>query len=396
MPLYRYEAIADRGKKVVGTIDAESLSDAKVKLIRRQIAAIQVFPLEEGQMRSRLSKKELLTLTRELSRLLRAGLSLFEALSALEEKYRGHKISALLLDLCEQVRSGTSFSQALASHGKIFDLLYTAIIANAEKTGGLPQALDEIAFFLSRQMQVRKQILSALLYPSLLALFCGTVLSSLLFFVIPSLRELFEGRDLHPFTRIVFACSQFACHAKGALFAILLLFTASGSALVFSSKWKKKIRSIAFRLPLFKNLLAKIAFVRFCRSAAALLEGGLPAVTAFAQARQAMRHPVLEDVIAQAEEKLSQGEALHVPFQNHPLIPPLVPRMMAIAQQGGKLAFTMQQMAQIYEEELETFLSHFAAVAQPALLLILGLLVGFVLLSVLLPLTDVSSFITSS
>jgi general secretion pathway protein F/type IV pilus assembly protein PilC len=122
------------------------------------------------------------------------------------------------------------------------------------------------------------------------------------------------------------------------------------------------------------------------------LEGGLPLITAFSQGRSVMRHPQLEEIIAEAEEKISQGAPISSPFVGHKLIPPLVPRMLGIAEQSGKLSFTMEQIAQIYEDELETTLAYFASAAQPILLLVLGALVGFVLLSVLLPLTDVSSF----
>ena len=394
MPVYRFQAVSDKGKKVSGSIDADSLQDAKIKLVRLQIAAIRIDLLTAQQMRVRLKRQELLGLTREIARLLQAGIPLFETLSALEEKYRGQKLHNLLLDVCDQVRSGRSFSQALARHSNVFDLLFTAMIANAEKTGRLALALEEIAFLLSRQIQIQKQLLSALLYPCLLGAFCLVVLSSLLFFVIPSLRELFEGRDLHPFTRIVFACSEFACNAKIFLLILLLSFL-SGVIYLFSFPKGKKIgANIASRLPWIKDLFAKIAFVRFCRAAATLLEGGLPVMAAFGQARGVMRHPILEGVVAAAEVKISQGAPLHAPFQNHPLIPPLVPRMIAIAQQGGRLPYMMQQIAQIYEDELETLLAHFATMAQPILLLVLGGIVGFVLLSVLLPLTDVSSFVT--
>jgi general secretion pathway protein F len=119
----------------------------------------------------------------------------------------------------------------------------------------------------------------------------------------------------------------------------------------------------------------------------------LPLITALAQSRTVVRHPVLEQIIAQAEERIAQGESLSATFKNHSLIPLLVPRMLSIAEQSGKLSFTMQQIAQIYEDELETLLGHFATMAQPALLLLLGGLVGFILLSVLLPLTDVSTFV---
>lgn len=393
MPLYQYQAVSERGKKFSATIDADNLQDAKIKLVKRQVAVLRIDPLTEKQMgKDRLSKAETLYLTREMQRLLQAGLPLFETLSALEEKYRHQKPHRILLNLTDLVKSGLSFSAALARHPYTFDLLYTSMVANAEKTGRLSQALHELSELLTRQIYVKKQLVSALLYPALLTGFCLVVLSSLLFYVIPSLKELFEGRELHPFTKIVFAVSALACNAKGALALIFTGLIAAIGATYFVPAWKAKVASFSYQIPVFKTLLAKVAFVRFCRASATLLEGGLPLVQAFAQARQVMRHPNLERVILQAEEKISQGEAIHVPFQNHPLIPPLIPRMIAIAEEGGKLPFMMQQIAQIYEEELEKTLTHFATVAQPVLLIVLGTIIGFVLLSVLLPMTDVSSF----
>jgi general secretion pathway protein F len=395
MPLFSYEALSEKGKKVQGTIDADTLQEAKLKLVRRQIVALSIDPLNEQKNSGGLSLKETLSLTRELSRLLQAGLPLFETLLALEEKYEGQKPHKILLDCCEKIRNGHSFAFALAKHPKTFDLLYVSMIANAEKTGKLEDALEELSSLLARQLQIRKQILSALLYPSLLFSFCLVVLSSLLFFVIPSLRELFDGRDLHFFTQIVFSASDFACHSKGFL---LIGFAALSTLFLLTfllPSWKKKLKTALLSFPLFKKFFAKVAFIRFCRAAAALLDGGLPLITALSQARSVMGHPLLEEVILAAEEKISQGASISSPFTGQPLIPPLVPRMLGIAEQSGKLSFTMHQIAQIYEDELETTLSYFVSAAQPILLLVLGALVGFVLLSVLLPLTDVSSFVAT-
>jgi general secretion pathway protein F len=392
MPLFSYEALSEKGKKITGTIDADTLQEAKLKLIRRQIVALSIDVLSEKENKAALSSKETLSLTRELARLLQAGLPLFEALSALEEKYSGQKPHKLLLDCCEKIRSGLPFSTALSQHPKTFDLLYIAMVANAEKTGKLAETLGELASLLKRQLEIRKQVISALLYPSLLTLFCLVVLSSLLFFVIPSLRELFSGRDLPIFTRIVFSASDFACNSKGVLFAFFALLTTS-SFLAFSfPSTKKKLTQCFLSLPLLKNFFAKVALIRFCRASATLLEGGLPLMTALSQARSVMRHPQLEHIVAVAEERISQGATLSAPFEGQQLIPPLVPRMLAIAEQSGKLPLTFHQMAQIYEDELETTLAYFSSAAQPILLLVLGALVGFVLLSVLLPLTDVSAF----
>lgn len=394
MPLFQYQALSDRGRKFTATIDADSVQDAKMKLVKRQVAVLKIDRLHEKQIRDRLPKSDLLHLTREIARLLQAGLPLFEALSALEEKYRRQKAHRLLLNLCDRVKSGSSFSEGLASHPQTFDLFYVSMVANAEKTGRLTQALHELAELLSRQQKIRKQMVSTLLYPGLLLGFCLVVLSSLLFYVIPSLQELFDGRSLHPFTQIVFSTSALACRSKGILAFFLLGLIFAGGATFYSERWKKKLWGFSLRWPGLKTILAKAAFVRFCRACATLLEGGLPLMQAFEQARGVMGHPPLEDVIVQAEEKISQGVSIHVPFENHPLIPSLIPRMIAIAEEGGKLPLMMQQIAQIYEEELEKTLSHFTTIAQPVLLLVLGAIIGFVLLSVLLPLTDVSSFAT--
>lgn len=392
MGLFQYVALNPSGKKFSGTIDADNLQDAKIKLHRREILAIDIKSLSQEQIGGFLSRQEVLNLTREISRLLQAGIPLFEVLIALEEKYKGQKAHQLLLDLCDQVRSGKPLSESLNRHPRTFDILYVSMVANAEKTGRLKESLDELAGWISGELQVRKQLVSALLYPSLLGTFCLFVLSALLFFVVPSMRELFEGRDLHPLTEIVFAVSGWACQAKFFLLTAFLSLLSLGALAIFYPPWRSKMRNLSIRLPFLKRLFAKVAFVRFCRSCGTLLEGGLPIISALSQARKVMRHPILEDIVERAEENMKQGEKLFRAFQNHPYIPSLVPRMLGIAEEGGKLPFMMRQIAEIYEEDLEKTLSYFSTMAQPVLLLLLGAMVGFVLLSVLLPLTDVSSF----
>ncbi|MBM3184414.1 MAG: type II secretion system F family protein, partial [Chlamydiae bacterium] len=186
MPFYRYQAVGEEGKKISAIIDAENLQDAKQKLIKRQIVVIQIKEVDEKELSKPLGKSDVLAITRELARLLQAGLPLFEALSALEEKYRNQKSHKTLLDLCEGVKTGHSFSRALSRHQTSFDVLYISMVANAEKTGKLGECLEELSKLMEKSLRLRKQVLSALLYPSLLAVFCLVVLSSLLFFVIPS------------------------------------------------------------------------------------------------------------------------------------------------------------------------------------------------------------------
>ena len=146
------------------------------------------------------------------------------------------------------------------------------------------------------------------------------------------------------------------------------------------------------RLPVLRGLALKAAWARFCRAVAALLVGGVPTVEAFRQGRAVVKHPALEGEIEKAERLIASGSSLARSLQGSALVPGLVPRMLGVAEEGGNLPFMMGQIAQIYEEELEKSLQSVTTIGQPLLLLLLGALVGFVLLAVLLPLTDVESF----
>lgn len=394
MAIFRYSALTEKGKTVAGIVDAESLAEAKQKLIRRQILVIQVEMIEKKNSGCRLKKGDVLMLTRECARLLDAGLPLFESLSVLEEKYRDHPAHELLLDLCDKIRSGQPFSKALEAHPLCFDVLYCSMIANAERGGHLMQALRELTHLMERQQHVRKTIVGALLYPVLLSSFCIVVLSVLLFFVVPSLFDLFEGRSLHPFTSFVFACSRLALKSKWVLVVLLCLLVGCIAWALLSQKGRAYARKTMLKVPLLCDLMAKVALTRFFRASATLIEGGLPAIAALQQANSTLRHPLLERSMKDAMQSLSQGETLQRALQGRPFIPPLVPRMLGIALEGGKLSSMMHQIASIYEEDLEKMIHRITSLIQPILLLALGVMVGFVLLSVLLPLTDVSTFAT--
>lgn len=394
MPLFEYEKISVKGKRETHSIDADSLQDAKQKLLRMRVIALKISELEEKEIHTKLSQKELLSLTIEMRRLLNAGLPLYETLSALEEKYRGTKVHKLLLDLSDQVKGGKAFSQSLKRHSETFDLLYRAMIQNAERTGRLKESLGEISQLLDRQLKMKRELISAFLYPSLLALFCSVVLFSLLFFVIPSLKDLFEGRELHVFTRAVFSVSEFLIRMKVLFFVGFFSFLGSGLYFTLSKNGRKKSVEFLSKLPFLKGLFVKVSLARFCRAISTLLEGGVPVVEALFQARGVMTHASLERVLREAESRIREGESLYVSFQNHPLIPPLIPRMISIAEKGGSLSLMMRHLAEIYEDELEVYLARFSSLAQPVLLLLLGGIIGFVLLSVLMPLTDVSSFVS--
>lgn len=391
MVLFKYSALNEAGKKIRGMIDAESREEAELLLNKKNIVLTEL-ELFSKASKIKLSKKEILNFTEELSKLLQASLPLYDALIILKDKYQNNKMYTLILDLSDQIKRGMNFSQALSTYPYIFDFIFCSMVANSEKTGTLINALEELVTIMQRAQNLKKKVTDALLYPAILTIFCFIVICSLLFFVVPSLFDLFEGRSLHPLTKIVFSVSKFANANKIYLLFFSLGLVAMGLMAITLKKVKDYLFKMVLVLPIIKNLMMKVSLIRFSRSFSVLLSTGISYVEALKLAKDVMNHPILEEDVAYAEKKIIEGEKLSSSLKICGNIPPLVTRMLEIAEESGKTSEMLNHIAKIYEDDLEKNLTQLTGVLQPMLLLILGTVVGFVVLSVLIPLTDVSSF----
>lgn len=394
MPLFRYRALTETGKKIAGVIDADSLDLAKERLRRDQILVTQLDSVQNRREVS-LSPQMLLTFTRELGQLLNAGLPLYESLLTIEEKYRKTRSHPLFLDLCDRLKGGHKLSAILKTYPKTFDAIYISMVEAGEKTGALSWAFDQLYELIERRQTLKKQLTAAMAYPAFLGVFCFLVVIGLLLFVIPSMQELFEGRRLHPLTQLVLTWSQFL----QSNFLLILLTIALGATVVTSyfkrSKGRYALQCALQKIPLVKTILLQAALIRFCRSSSILLSGGVPLVQALTTSRKAMKHPLLEEVIENAETQIVEGKPLSQLLRKSSRIPPLVARMLSIAEETGKMPDMFKNLSDIYDGELERSLGHITTFLQPALLILLGGVVGLVILSILLPLTDVSSLIAN-
>ncbi|HUD02228.1 MAG TPA: type II secretion system F family protein [Rhabdochlamydiaceae bacterium] len=391
MALYRYQALSGGGKKISGVIDADSLLSAKEKLRKEQILVVDLDLFQEKKKEIKIPFPFLLDFTRMLGQLLRAGIPLFESLVIIEEKYHHHRFHPLLMDLCDALKSGLSLSEALRRYPQSFDPIYVAMVHAGEQTASLSTVFEELCGLLQRQQKLKKQLFSAAAYPLFLGSFCVLVFLALLLFVIPSMKNLFEGRALHPITRFVFGASDFVS-AQGLFLAIgVVLFMTLIAVALRHPGFRQKLDAVILKLPFIGEFLREAATIRFCRTSSLLLTGGLPILQTLQLSCHVMKNRQLEEVIANAQQKVSEGKSLSQELKASPLIPSIVPRMLAIAEETGKTAFMLQNIANICEENLEKRLQQFTAFLQPALLLLLGLIVGLVLLSILIPMTDVGS-----
>lgn len=388
MPLFRFQAVHAGGRKSKGVIEADSLSAAKERLRLQQMIITEVIPYFEAKKKISIPFAQLLDMTRMLRQLQTAGIPLYEALVIIEEKYQKMPFHPLLVDLCDRVKKGESLSSSLSHYTSTFDPIYIAMVRAGEESGSLALSFQQLTHLLEDKGRLKKQLISAAAYPLFLGSFCIAVFLSLLIWVIPSLKNLFEGRALHPLTQFVFHLSDlFLDHS----FLILGIFLAV-SFLTFFGVRHPRLRAqrdrMLLKLPLIGPPILLAATVRFCRTCSLLLTGGTPLLQTLELAKAILKNKVFEEEIEGAERRVSEGAPLS---EQTGWMPSMVSRMLSVGEKTGQIASMFRHIADLCEEDLSRTLQRYTSLLQPLLLLILGLLIGTVILSILIPLTDVGS-----
>lgn len=392
MPLYQYQYVDSSGKRRSGSIEAQGDREAKDKLRE------QGFLITSLQVKTKISKKQnlkgdnLLAFTVQLSQLINAGVPLYESLTAIEEQSRSDPYHRVILGLCEQIRSGTPLSVAMNNFPESFDKLYSGMVAAGEAVGTMGPVLEKLSHFLARSMKLKKQITTAMIYPGILGSFSLLIIGVLLGFVVPSLEGIFADRKLNAFTNSVLVFSRLFRQYWWLYFPIIIGSITWGVWKLKSASGRLWIEKTLLKVPLLRTLVIQTAVARFCRTMGTLLQGGLSMIESLRISRNIMRNVVLEKEIQVAEGKIIEGHSLSQELKRSAYFPQLVARMLAVGEESGTTVVMLNRIADMYEGEIEKTLDRVMAMAQPVILIVMGLVIGTVLLAILLPLTDVSSF----
>jgi general secretion pathway protein F len=391
MPLYHYQVLDKMSKKRSGLIEAQNEKEGKDKLRDQGLMVIKIVPKTKGSSKENLRGESLMTFTLQLNQLLDAGIPLYESLVALEEQYRTEPYHRILLSLCEQIKAGTPLSQAMAGYPGSFDDLYCSMIAAGESSGALNVILERLTHLLSKQMKLKRQIQTAMIYPCILASFSLLIIIMLLGFVVPSIEGIFEGRNLNTFTKVIIETSHFF---QNYWWAYIPLTGGAIAWIVYqarSSKWRHWRERNILKIPLLKSLIIQTSVARFCRTMGTMLQGGVSIIEALVISRKVMHNVVLEEEVKKAEGKIIEGSSLSHELESSKWFPQLVARMLAVGEESGTTTLMLNKIADMYEDELEKTLDQLMALAQPIILVFMGSIIGLVLMAILLPLTDVSS-----
>jgi general secretion pathway protein F len=392
MSLFAYQALHAGGKSRKGVIDAQSLHEAKERL-RQQ--GVMVTRIQEKRSRGNsgdLNRNQLLQFTVQLSRLIQCRVPLFDSLQAIEEQSREEGYGSVILGICNRIQAGDSLSNAMRSYPKSFHQLYCAMISAGELSGSLDTVLDKLAQLLDKQMKLRKQMSTALIYPAVLVVFCLAVTSFLLTFTVPSIENLFSDQQVNGFTLVVMGASHLL---RSWWWLLLLGFGASVASLFYYARTKhgkSKLHLLSLRLPVVKQLVTQSTLARFARTVGTLQESGVNLIDSLQLARGVLIQPQFEECMIRAEQRIIEGGSLSRELRKEPLIPTLATRMLAIGEESGEMAPMFHRIADLYEEDVEKSITRLVALAQPVILVVMGAIIGVVMLAILLPMTDMSSF----
>ncbi len=409
MPVYEYSALNKSGKSSAGVIDADS-----PVLARQKLRSSGLFPVEVKESSSASQKEntggssasvsslfkrvkpgEVSVMTRQLSILLGAGVPLVGALEALLSQITNPLLKRILAQIKESVNEGNSLAFSLSRHSKLFSNIYVNMVRAGEASGSLDIVLGRLAEYGEHQEALKGRFRAALAYPVFMALIGSLVLFFLITFVVPNITTVFtDMKQTLPLPTIaLITTSNFL---KSFWWAVILAGVAcviGGKQFIKTDKGTYVWDLIKLRVPILGEINQKIALARFARTLGTLLESGVQLLTALDIVKNIVNNTLIERDIDLASEQIEAGKSLALPLGQSQWFPSIAVQMMSVGEQSGELENMLQKIADTYEGEVESQIMAMTSMMEPLMILVMGLGVGFIVVSILLPIFEMNQMI---
>jgi general secretion pathway protein F len=389
MPIFKYRGYNREGAEINGLIEADGQRDAAIKIKGGGVFPKEITENIFAEKRFSFTKPSPFTLaaiTRSLSVLLSSGVPLTDAISSISKEQKG-AWKGILTDIKEQLSGGSSLARAMEAH-TVFPEFYTGMIAAGERSGKLAEVLIKLADHLEREANTKSKVKTALIYPVFMASVCVLIVSFLFTFVIPKITRIFEGTSSTlPFITIVLIWISTAFQK----FWWLLLLLLAGTVMLYRKMLKTKkeiIDSVLLKDP--TGIMTSLYMLRFSMTMSFLLSGGLQILNAMKLTSKATGNAILENKIIAAQELVTQGARLSASLEG---FPPTLLQIISTGEQTGRLSEVLHKAASSYETEFDKRLQRAVGLLEPVLILSMGLIVGFIVLAVLLPIFELNQLI---
>jgi general secretion pathway protein F len=407
MAVFEYSALDASGKKVSGIIDADSAAAARQKLRAARIFPVSVHesragevkperqPFSLGRRRRRIRPAEAAMLTRQLATLLGAGFPLVPALDTLLSQGRSHTFNRILAQVKDSVVAGSSFAAALARYPGTFSTLFINMVRAGETSGTLEIVLDRLAEIGEKQEELKNRIRSAMTYPLLMLAVGLLVLFFLLTYIVPSITTIFSDMN-----QVLPAPTRFLIRLSALVQSgwwLLLLAVAGLVALVRmlgkTAKGRFLIDRSLLRLPAVGALVRKMAVARFSRTLGSLLENGVVLLAALEIVKNVVGNVLLADAVASAAREVGKGQGLGNALAASRVFPDLPIQMISVGEQSGQLEAMLYKVADVYENEVQAAILRMTSLLEPVMILLMGIVVGFIVLAICLPIFEMNTLI---
>lgn len=336
--------------------------------------------------------KEILNFTRGLYLLVKSGIPILRSLEILYEQMPASRMRRVLEDIILRIQEGEFFSEALEAHRRVFSELYINMVRAGEISARLVPALGELFEFLIRSRRLKQKIISSIMYPGFILLTAVAILSVVMIFVVPVLTNIFHdlNRELPPLTQLIIKVSKFAGKwwwlGLGFLSLLFLIYR----LILRTPRGAYKLNIYRWKLPGLGSLLRNIAIERFCRCLGVMLSSGVNLLEALRATRQVVSDPLLKEALSLIIEKVKEGVPLSQSMEEIKIFPLSLVKIVSVAEEGGKLSSIFLEIAQDYEEELNTLLTGLVALMEPLLIVGMGLVVGTIIIGLLFPVFTMS------
>jgi type IV pilus assembly protein PilC len=399
---YNYQARTKKGEVQAGIVEASS-REAAIVLLRKY--GLYVTVLEETaappiyaqrvKLFERISRQDIVLFSRQLSIMFKSKVPLVESLRVLASQARNLDLKERILDLSEEVEGGTSFSGALSRHPEIFSSFYISMVKSGEVSGTLSESLEYLAEHLEREYHLTSKIRGALLYPALIVLVVLLVLALMIFFVIPHLSEVLisSGSELPTVTKIVINSAAFLRKFGWVLGLVILLLISAVFRYYRSQKGRKFFDGIFLKIPVIGPFLKMNNLARFAENLSTLISGGLPIASALQTVGEIVGNSRYKEVIFETRDRVRKGETISSVLAAAPeIFPPVFVQMTIVGERTGTLDSTLMNVVDFYKKEIDRTIDNLLSILEPLLIVILGVVVAGLMLSILLPLYQMTAF----
>ena len=397
MPTFEWKGTARNGQTQTGVQVADS-KDAVIAMMRRQQIVVTAVK-EKGKeialpkFGGGVSPQAIAIFTRQFSVMIDAGLPLVQCLEILGNQQDNKTFKRVLIQIRQDVESGSNLADSMRKHPKVFNDLYTNMVAAGEAGGILDTILQRLATYIEKAVKLNSQVKSAMIYPVAVISIAVCVVAVILWKVIPVFASLFEslGAELPLPTRVVIALSNFIADYWWLIGLLMVATWFSLKKYHGTYKGKRVLDGLLLKMPVLGILLRKIAVARFCRTLATLTSSGVPILDGLQITARTAGNSVVEDAIMATRKSVEEGKTISEPLGDTEVFPPMVVQMIAVGEQTGALDTMLSKIADFYEEEVDTAVAGLMKLLEPILIAFLGVCIGGIVIAMYMPMFSLIS-----